>query len=213
MKLNFNKLMDFFLLKKDFYSKLNDKTLWLYIGIAFVGLRDVFFATITIGSNNVYFRNNLEFSFRTIGILILAALVVGFVDVISFAYPAFDTIKHFKSRNESKSMSLVMVYSSQLTKVAKMYAMANVIITPLNLLCYFTSKMAFSYNSEILVYITLVLDILAYFWFNGAITRGLCVLFKISNSIRGIVFVLVFIWNALLGQAIGYLLNLVLIRL
>ncbi|PYG88214.1 hypothetical protein LY28_01551 [Ruminiclostridium sufflavum DSM 19573] len=213
MKLSFNKIIDFFLLRKDFYSKLNDKTMWLYIGIVFVGLRDVFFAAVSMCSNNAEFRNNFEFNFKVMGILLLAALVVGFVDMMGFSYPAFDAIKHFKNRNESKSMSLVMIYSSQLTKVAKLYAIANAIITPVDLLCYFTGSMAVTYNSDILAYISSVLGILAYFWFNGVITRGLCVLFKLSNSIRGIVFVLVFIWNALLSQAIVYLLELVLLRL
>lgn len=213
MKLNLNKIIDFFLLKKDFYSKLTDKTMWLYAGLVFVGIRDVFFVAYNLNSNNVEFSNNFGFSFSTVGILLLIALVVGFVDIISFSYPVFDTIKHFKNRNESKSMSLVMIYSSQLTKIAKMYAIVNVIITPIDLIYYFTGNMAITYNSEILVYISLVLEILAYFWFNGAITRGICVLCKLSNSIRGIVFVLVFIWNALLSQAIGYLLNMILVRL
>ncbi|QNU67471.1 hypothetical protein EHE19_002790 [Ruminiclostridium herbifermentans] len=213
MKLNFNKLIDFFLLKKDFYSKLNDKIMWLYVGIVFVGLRDVFFVALNMNSNNAEFKNNFILDFKSIGMLILTALVVGFLDLIAFSYPAFDTIKHFKNRNESKSMSLVMIYSSQLTKVAKLYAIANVIVTPIQLLSYFIGNMAGSYNFEILIYISLLLEILAYFWFNGAITRGLCVLFKLPNNIRGIVFVLVFIWNALLGQAIVYLLNLVLVRL
>lgn len=213
MKLDFNKIIDFFLLKRDFYSKLNDKIMWLYVGIVFVGLRDVFFVALNLYSKNVDFKNNFAFDFETTGMLVLTALVVGFLDLIAFSYPAFDTIKHLKNRNDSKSMSLVVIYSSQLTKIAKMYALVNVVVTPIQLLCYFTGKMAVSYNSEILVYISLVLEILAYFWFNGAITRGLCVLFKLPNNIRGIVFVLVFIWNALLSQAIVYLLNLVLLRL
>lgn len=213
MKLNFNKIIDFFLLKKEFYSKLNDKIMWLYVGIIFVGLRDVSFSVLSLRLNNVDFKSNFVLDIGTIGLLLLTAVVVGFVDLISFSYPAFDTIKHFKNRNENKSRSLVGKYSSQLTKVAKMYAIVNVVITPIDLLCYFTGRMSISYSSQILTYISLVLGILAYFWFNGAITRGLCVLFKLSNSIRGIVFVLVFIWNALLSQAIAYLLNLVLLRL
>ncbi len=213
MKLNFNRIIDLFLLKKDFYSKLNDKIMWLYVGIVFVGLRNVFFVAVNMISSNEDSKNNFVLDFKTTGILILTVLVVGFIDLIAFSYPAFDTIKHFKNRKESKSMSLVVIYSSQLTKVAKMYAIVNALITPIDLLYYFTGKMAVSYNSEILIYISLVLKTLAYFWFNGAITRGLCVLFKLPNNIRGIVFVLVFIWNALLSQAIVYLLNLVLLRL
>jgi hypothetical protein len=213
MKLKSSKIIDFFLLKKDFYSKLTDKSMWLYIGIALVGIRDVVLAIIGMNYNNTGLSNKIQLNVKTIGILLITALVIGLIDAICFSYPIFDVIKHFKKKSESNSMALGMLYSSLLTKVIKVYAVVNIIITPLDLLSYFTGNLAISYNSRVLTYITLVLGILAYFWFNGAITRGICVLFKLPNNVRGLVFVLVFIWNALLGSAIGYLLNLVLVRL
>lgn len=213
MKLKSSKIIDFFLLKKDFYSKLTDKSMWLYIGIALVGIRDVVLAVIGMSSSNADFNSKFHFNVKTIGILLVVALVIGLVDAISFSYPIFDVIKHFKKRNESNSMALGMLYSSLLTKVIKVYAIVNIIVTPLDLLCYFTGSLAISQKSIILTYISLVLGILGYFWFNGAITRGLCILFKLPNSVRGLVFVLVFFWNALLGSAISFLLNQVLVRL
>ena len=213
MKLKSSKVIDFFLLKKDFYSKLTDKSMWLYIGIAFVGVRDAVFAILGMNSNNTEVNNKILFNFKTIGILLVTALIIGLIDVISFSYPAFDVIKYFKKRNDSNSMAMGMLYSSLLTKVIKVYIVVNLIVTPLDLLGYFMGNLAVSYESILLAYISLVLSIIGYFWFNGAITRGLCVLFKLPNSVRGIVFVLVFLWNALLSSAIGFLLNQVLVRL
>ena len=213
MKLKSSKIIDIFLLKKDFYSKLTDKSMWLYIGIALVGIRDVVSTIIVRNSNNTDLSNKVQLNFKTIGILLVTALVIGLIDVICFSYPIFDIIKHFKKKKESNSIALGMLYSSLLTKVIKVYAIVNIIVTPLDLLSYFMGNLAVSHESLLLMYISLVLSILAYFWFNGAITRGLCILFKIPNSARGLVFVLVFFWNSLLSSAIGYLLNLVLDRL
>jgi hypothetical protein len=213
MKSKTSKIIDFFLLKKDFYAKLTDKSMWLYIGIALVGIRDIVFAIIGMNYNNADISNKIQFNVKTIGILLVTALVIGLVDAISFSYPIFDVIKHFKKRNESNSMALGMLYSSLLTKVIKVYIIVNIIITPLDLLSYFVGNLAVAHQSILLTYISLVLGILGYFWFNGAITRGLCILFKLPNSVRGLVFVLVFLWNALISEAIGYLLNQVLVRL
>ncbi len=214
MKLNFTRLIDFFLLKKDLYSKLTHKTMWLYIGMAFIGIRDVVFKILEMKSLSTGFDNGIiEISIKTIAILLIAALVIGFVKAISFSYPVFDIIKHFKKKNENNSMSLGMVYSSLLTKVIKVYIIANVLVTPIYLLRYFTAYQADLSGYIILTYISVVLNILGYFWFNGAITRGLCILFKLPISVRGLVFVLAFIWNALLSSAIGYLIGLVIVRL
>ena len=213
MKLKSSKIIDFFLLKKDFYSKLTDKSMWLYIGIALVGIRDVVFAILNKYSSDADYINSIQFNVRSIGILLVTVLVIGLIDVISFSYPIFDVIKHFRKRSESSSMALGMLYSSLLTKVIKVYAIVNIIVTPLDILTYFTTNMAVANESILLMYISAVLGILGYFWFNGAITRGLCVLFKLPNGVRGLVFVLVFLWNALLGSAIGYLLDQVLTRL
>ena len=213
MKLKLNNIIDLFLLQKDFYSKLNDKSMWLYIGIAFVGIRNVIFNMIGINADNTDYFKDIQFTIKTFGILILTAGVIGFIDIICFSYPIFDIIKHFKKKNENNSMALGMVYSSILTKVIKVYIIANVLLTPLDIVYYYTSKFALVYpNIMLLTYISLVLGILGYFWFNGAITRGLCIIFKLRNSV-GLVFVLVFCWNALISWAIGYLLNLVLVRL
>ncbi|MHB8064005.1 MAG: hypothetical protein ACYDG2_15475 [Ruminiclostridium sp.] len=213
MKLKSNKIIDFFLLKKDFYSKLTDKIMWLYIGIVVLGIRDVIFFILGMNSTGTNYSRSLQFNVKTIGILLVAVLVIGLVDAICFSYPIFDIIKHFKKRSESNSMALGMLYSSLLTKVIKVYIVVNIIVTPLDLMSYFTGNLAVAHKSLILTYISLVLGILGYFWFNGAITRGLCIIFKLPNSVRGLVFVLVFFWNALLSSAIGYLLNLVLVRL
>jgi hypothetical protein len=213
MKLKFNNVIDFFLLQKDFYAKLTDKSIWLYIGIVFLGIRDISFYMFGMNSNNINYSNQIQFDIKTIAILLATILLIGFIDAIAFSYPVFDVIKHFKKKNESNSMSQGVLYSSLLTKVIKVYVIANILITPLDIVYYFTSKFALIYPGiMILTYISLVLGILGYFWVNGAITRGLCILFRVRNS-AGLIFVLVFFWNALLSWAIDYLMNLVFIRL
>ena len=212
MKFKTSKIIDFFLLQKDFYSKLTDKNMWLYIGIALVGIRDVGMGVLGINFNAPD-KTGIVFNIKTGALLFLAALVIGLVDVICFSYPVFDIIKHFKKRSDSNSMAMGMSYSSLLTKVMKVYIVVNIIVTPINLLGYYTLHMGNDYKSITLLYITAVLDILAYFWFNGAITRGLCVLFKLPAGARSLVFMLVFLWNALLSEALGLLFTQVLTRL
>lgn len=213
MNSKFSRIIDFFLLKKDFYSKLTDKSMWLYIGIALLGIRDVVFAVLGMNYSDAETKSAVHYDIKIVAMLFVTALVIGLVDAISFSYPVFDIIKHFKKRNESNSMSLGMLYSSLLTKVIKVYIIVNIILTPLDLLSYFTGSYGISSQSITFMYISSILGILGYFWFNGAITRGLCVLFKLPDSVRGLVFVLAFVWNALLSSAIGYLLNYVLIHL
>ncbi len=212
MKFKTTKIIDFFLLQKDFYSKLTDKNMWLYIGIALVGIRDV---VLGVAGTNINPTDKLHvvLNMRTAAILFVTALIMGLIDVLCFSYPVFDIIKHFKKRSDSNSISMGMSYSSLLTKVMKVYIVVNIIVTPLNILGYYTAYAGNVHQSVILMYIAAVLDILAYFWFNGAITRGLCVLFKLGTGTRGLVFVLVFLWNALLSSAIGYLFTQVLTRL
>lgn len=212
MKFKTTKIIDFFLLQKDFYSKLTDKSMWLYIGIALVGIRDVVLGVIGRNidtSDNIYISLNA----RTAAILLITALVIGLADTLCFSYPIFDIIKYFKRRSDSNSMAVGMSYSSLLTKVFKVYIIVNIILTPLDLLTYFTAHMALIHNSVTLVNISLVFGILGYFWFNGAITRGLCVLFKLPNGVRGLIFVLVFLWNALLNSALNFMFNQVIMRL
>jgi hypothetical protein len=213
MKLKYSAFTDFFLLKKDLYSKLTDKSMWLYIGIVLIGIRDVAFAIFGSNSSNTDYSKIIGFNIKTIGLLMLTALVTGLLDALCFSYPVFDIIKHFKNKNESNSMALGMLYSSLLTKVIKVYAIANIIITPLDILNFIVGKQAIASQSVMLSYIYLALGIIEYFWFNGAITRGLCVLFKLPNNVRGLIFMLVFLWNALISWAIGYLLNVILIRI
>ncbi len=212
MKFKTSKIIDFFLLQKDFYSKLTDKNMWLYIGIALVGIRDVGLGVLGVNLDTSD-KVSVVFNIKTGAFLFLAALIIGLVDVICFSYPVFDIIKHFKKRSDSNSMSMGVSYSSLLTKVMKVYIVVNIIVTPINLLGYYTLQMSSNYKSLTLLYITAVLDILAYFWFNGAITRGLCVLFKLPTGVRSLVFMLVFLWNALLSEAVGLLFAQVIIRL
>ncbi len=204
MKFRSSKIIDFFLLQKDFYSKLNDKKMWLYIGIALVGLRDVGLGVIGMNFDPSA-KTHVALNIRTGAILFIAALLIGFIDVICFSYPVFDIIKHFKKRSENNSMAMGVSYSSLLTKVMKVYIAVNLIVTPLNLIAYYTLYINPNNKYLILLYITAVLDILAYFWFNGAITRGLGVLFKLPTGARSLVFMLVFVWNALLTEALNYI--------
>ncbi len=211
MKSRASKIIDFFLLKKDFYSKLTDKKMWLYIGIGLVGLRDVGMGVL--GLNLTSDKMSAGLNIRTGAILFFTALIIGLIDVICFSYPVFDIIKHFKKKSDNNSMAMGVSYSSLITKVMKVYIVVNIIVTPINLLSYYTLDLTNNSGAVIFLYITAVLDILAYFWFNGAITRGVCVLFKLPTGARSLVFMLVFLWNALLSEALGLLFTQVINRL
>lgn len=212
MKLKTSKVIDFFLLQKDFYSKLNDKNMWLYIGIILVGIRDVGLGVLGLGMASVD-KTVISFNLKTGAVLLAAVILIGLIDVVCFSYPIFDIINHFKKRSGNNSMPVGTSYSSILTKVMKVYIVVNIILTPLNLLGYYTLYLSNSMNWLTMMYITAVLDIIAYFWFNGAITRGLCVLFKLPSGARSLVFMLVFLWNALLSEALSLLFSMVISRL
>jgi hypothetical protein len=214
MKLKFTNIINFFLLPKDIYSRLSDKGMWLYIGIVFVGIRDVVLSLVGSSFEDPDFSSKFHLDLKTSAILLAAILIIGLLDVISFSYPIFDIVKHFKKKKENASaMTLGAAYSSFLTKVMKIYILANIVVTVIDIVYYVTGYIGVLQESLIFMYIASVLGILSYFWFNGVITRGLCVLFKIPSSVRGLIFVLVFLWNALLSSAIGYLMDQVIMRI
>ena len=211
MKSN-KKFLDYFLLPKDYYAKLTDKSFWLYIGIAAVGFRDVLLAILGLLSSNEQFKDTFALSLRSIAILLLSIIVIGFIDVLCFSYPAYDIIKLFKRRGEKNdSMSSEFTHSNILTKVMKSYIIINVIITPVDLVVYYIARTA---SPSYLVYLGIsVLAMLSYLWFNCAITRALGVFFKIKSEAKLLVFLLVVLWNELLGTVLSFLINKVLLYL
>ena len=211
MKSN-KKFLDYFLLPKDYYAKLTDKSFWLYIGIAAVGIRDVLLAILGLLSSNEQFNDTFAFSLRSIGILLLSIIVIGFIDVLCFSYPAFDIIKLFKRRGEKNdSMTSEFTHSNILTKVMKSYIIINVIITPIDLIIYYVSS---NVTPSYLAYFAIsALAIMSYLWFNCAITRALGVFFKIKSEAKLLVFLLVVLWNELLGTVLGFLINKVMLFL
>ncbi len=211
MKSN-KKFLDYFLLPKDYYAKLTDKSFWLYIGIAAVGFRDVLLAILGLFSSNDQFKGTFALSLRSIAILLLSVIVIGFIDVLCFSYPTFDIIKLFKRRSEKNdSMSSEFTHSNILTKVMKSYIIINVIITPIDLIIYYVASIA---SPSYLVYLLIfALAMLSYLWFNCAITRALGVFFKMKSEAKLLVFLLVVLWNELLGKVLSFLINKVLLFL
>lgn len=211
MKSN-KKFLDYFLLPKDYYAKLTDKSFWLYIGIAAVGFRDVLLAFLGLFSSNDQFKGTFALSLRSIAILLLSVIVIGFIDVLCFSYPTFDIIKLFKRRSEKNdSMSSEFTHSNILTKVMKSYIIINVIITPIDLIIYYVASTA---SPSYLVYLVIsALAMLSYLLFNCAITRALGVFFKMKSEAKLLVFLLVVLWNELLGKVLSFLINKVLLFL
>jgi hypothetical protein len=209
-----NKFLDFFLLPKDYYAKLTDTSFWLYIGIVAVGIRDILMAFLSMSVNKPAVIKNIHPDIKTVLILLGSVLIIGIVDVICFSYPAFDVIKLFKRRNaKHDSMSSDFSDSSLLTKIIKAYILVNVIVTPLDVITHFAAKSSIANNSLLLALLVNLMGILSFLWFNGAITRALGVFFKIKNDVKMIVFILVVLWNELLGYALNYIINQLFIRL
>lgn len=209
-----NKFLDFFLLPKDYYAKLTDTSFWLYIGIIAVGIRDILMAFLNMSVSKPAVINNIHPDIKTILILLGSVLIIGIVDALFFSYPAFDIIKLFKRRNtKHDSMSSDFSDSSLLTKIMKAYILINVIVTPLDLITYFISRSSVVQNSIMLALLVNLMGILSFLWFNGAITRALGVFFKIKNDVKMIVFILVVMWNELLGYILNYIINQLIVRL
>ncbi|MDO8685287.1 MAG: hypothetical protein Q7J78_01300 [Clostridiales bacterium] len=111
-------------------------------------------------------------------------------------------------------------------KIAKIYAISHFIIIPAEFLIFFlfrmvTSSLGISNDTSSLtngsvtinaalaipLYLAAILDLVLPFWFSAAISRGISTMYKLQGLIKPILFIVIVIWNRLIGTALTYVIK------
>ncbi|MCX7749355.1 MAG: hypothetical protein N2645_21055 [Clostridia bacterium] len=194
------KILDILLLPKSFYERLTDKRAFLYIGILLVGIRDMAM-WIFAGNTGVFIDKSQPELLRNIAVLAMFIIVIGAIDVLFFSLPVFDVFKYFYKRTG------VLIDGRGLIKVLKIYIIANLLVTPVNAVTYILAPEITHLLAETttLAIVLLILIWGSIIWFNGVIVRGLLMVFRFNERLKGIVFAGVFIWGYMLSTALDYI--------
>lgn len=192
-------ILDLLLFPKGLYQRITDKKLTLYLGILFVGFIDMIFPIINRYSNLFEGKPQNIITYNIV-LACIFAVVIGFVDVLFFAFPVFDFMKLIRKVPAATNNG------SLLTKVMKIYITVHFLIIPFNvLLFYIFRNVNISTASQELIYFILLIDILLMpVWFSSALVRGVNSIFRLDPIFKRLVFVGVLSWNYLLGYALDY---------
>jgi len=198
------KLLDIILLPESLYRRITDKKLTLVLGILFVGIVDIVFAIV--GNFRTYFSGeDLSKTVYNIALLILFVVIVGAMDVMFFTIPMFDLFKRFKKGEKSTISNEQGMY----VKLAKIYVIAHfLILIPqiVILLIYDNVIKTLNLNSWLL-YVAFFIDFIIPLWFSGAIGRGVNVIYRFRTIFGKLSYLILFVWNYVLGNALSYVIS------
>ncbi|MCX7843417.1 MAG: hypothetical protein N2489_10180 [Clostridia bacterium] len=199
--------LDMLLLPKSTYNKLTNNRFVLYTGIILVGIRDI--GLFLWEKLPGYFAGKpQEVVLSNGGILLAAVLIMGIMDVLFFSYPLYDLLSFIKKRREGDTHSATAV------KVMKVYILANLIVTPLDVAALsIASHFGNNLTDSPYLIIVQVLSILAVIMYYGIITRGVSVLFNHTGLYTLLILITVILYSDLLSYIFRFLDNKVLITL
>lgn len=194
-------LLDLLLLPKAYYKKIGDRKSTVYLGAVFVGAVDLVFPYLYENYSRLYGNQSGNSLWANVLLSMALITLLGLVDVFFFSLPVYDLFKRFKNPK-------VPAGASNLVKVMKVYISSHLIIMPISILIYLGVK---SLGTEVpvgLAYLSvLLLDFVVPVWFSATITRGMNVLYGLDQRYRLFIFMLVYIWNFLLGFALTYMIQ------
>jgi len=193
-------ILDIIMLTKKYYRKLTDNRFTLFLGVIFVGITDVFIPYLLDNLKVLFIDKTQAIVYQNLLTTVVLIFLLGTVDVFFFAIPLFDLFKVFKKENEGGPNSII--------RLMKVYISAHFLIVPVNLLLYFFTPAADSAaSSGTLGYLTALLALVVIIWFSAIITRGINSIYSFEPIYRKLIFIIVFIWNFLLGIGLEYILN------
>lgn len=189
------KLRDIFLLPKEFYRRLDDSRLTLYIGTLLVGMRNIGFYLWSSREDYAPIRFQ-DIILGNLAVVLGFVVLIGLLDVIFFSYPAFDLLKLMKRREENPVVQTTVI------RMMKVYILANLIVTPADfMLTYIVSIINLETISYSMGLLLTALALIYLFWYFAVIARGSVTIFNFKNA--QMMFVLIFI----LAVAYNHLLN------
>jgi hypothetical protein len=203
------KLLDILLLPENLYKKISGKRITLYTGFIFVGIVDLVLYRLSTGLSDFFIDKDTNVLTSNIIILLLFIIIIGVLDVSFFSIPVHDVINYFKKQKESQkeSQSDKVPDNNLRIKIMKIYIIAHFIIVPVNMIIDYIFKNFGDQNNFIILSIAAFLIVIVLIWFNAIITRGISVIFEFGHGFKLIIYIIVFIWNFLLGKAINYSLD------
>lgn len=194
------RISDILLLPRTVYKRITDGKLTLAAGILFVGAVDVLFGLI-----GNYGRFFLEKRGQDLAVnIVVAALMIillGVVDVLFFAVPLYDLFKILPKVDDDN-----LKYTGMLPKIMKIYALAHIVIMPVNVVMLVLSTMAppLSQSELFINALFIYFDILMPIWFAAVISRGINTVYSFQPLFRVLVFIVVYLWSYLEGYAVSF---------
>lgn len=201
---NKDKILDLLLMSKQFYKKITERIITLYVGLVVVGIFNMFII-LTDNFKGLFLERPLTTTIFNIGFAVTSIMLIGFMDVVFFSMPIFDFLKKLKKDKFNKTKTLI--------RLMKVYITANALVVPVNIFFYIIAKHKFYIDRDIFsnileVYLLLIMPI----WLSAIITRGTCVIFDFLPKYKKLVFSSILIWNLILPAAILYVTNNLLIK-
>ncbi|HOJ10556.1 MAG TPA: hypothetical protein PK733_08180 [Clostridiales bacterium] len=208
------KWLDILLFPRSLYKKISDKKLTLYIGIIFIGLVDLGFP-LADNFKSFYTGDGYSRIVYNIALTIIFTILLGAIDILFFSIPISDLFKRFKKGNKPADGN--QVYEKGLfIKLIKVYMIAHFLILLPEIISFIiyrniantlVSGVTTNNLNSVLLYIAFFIDVLIPFWFSGAITRGVDVVYEFKPLYKRLVFLVIFVWNYLLGYALSYMIS------
>ena len=196
-------LLDILLLPKSFYTKLTDKLLTLYLGIAFVGLFDTGFALVANNKLRLFFGRPYVFLVYNISLALCVVILLGLIDIVFFSLPLFDIFKFFRVKERIKDIK------GQLIKLMKVYVVSHFIIIPIEILIALLG-FRMGIGDELTAWSVsgvLAFYALVFAWYSAVLTRGINAIYNFDDRLKNIVFVTVYTWSTLLSFAVSLMME------
>lgn len=197
---------DLFLLPKAWHKRLNTSLVSLVPGFVLVGFFNVFCSTRSIFKDFILYANSGVIK-RTL-LFVVIFTIIGFLDVFCFAWPIADLCRYIaKRRNKFIIQGFNVIFM-------KSYAYSHLIFYPVLLILNPTGleleKLGQNTSSiaQFAIIALYVWGLMQIFIQPGILLRTISIKSKLDFSSKLVVFVFIFVWMNVEGQAIRYLIDL-----
>lgn len=219
-----NKKESFFTFNEGFYARIRGNIDFFIIsGILLVGITNLFYIFFD-KKIYTYFVEGSASKIMYLSVLLVAAAIIGIVDIIFFAVPMSDffnflsrklvEIGAIKTQTNKKTVNgsifdnidekFVLINR---VRFAKIYIFIHLFALPYNIIIYFVNKILNENSSPYILLILAFFDIFLIIWFSAVLSKGGRVFFSIPEEASLICFIVVFGWQYLLSYAIIYMMN------
>jgi len=195
---------DLFLWPRTWHNRLNSVIATLVPGIIIVGLFDMLTSSETIIAEFLSASGKSGFIARILSFILISA-VIGFIDVLCFAWPIADLCRYLAKRSEkfiAQGFNIIFM---------KSYAYSHIYFLPLII---YINYAAFSienigpdtpFISKILAVLFMVMLYTQRFWQLGIMMRTIGVKTKLELPGKLVAAAAMFFWSGITGYALYYI--------